>query len=64
MPEEISQLEAEQAQLQNRLLDPNVYRQQIEQVKQWQQRIDEIDLLLMEKLERWEWLENKRSLSQ
>ena len=64
MPEEISQLEAEQAELQNRLLDPNVYRQQIEQVKQWQQRIDEIDLLLMEKLERWEWLENKRSLSQ
>lgn len=64
LPEEISQLEAEQAELQNRLLDPNVYRQQIEQVKQWQQRIDEIDLLLMEKLERWEWLENKRSLSQ
>ncbi len=64
LPEEISQLEAEQAKLQNRLLDPNVYRQQIEQVKQWQQRIDEIDLLLMEKLERWEWLENKRSLSQ
>ena len=64
LPEEISQLEAEQAELQNRLLDPNVYRQQIEQVKQWQQRIDKIDLLLMEKLERWEWLENKRSLSQ
>lgn len=64
LPEQISQLETEQAELQNRLLDPNVYRQQIEQVKQWQQRIDEIDLLLMEKLERWEWLENKRSSSQ
>lgn len=64
LPAQISQLETEQAELQNRLLDPNVYRQQIEQVKQWQQRIDEIDLLLMEKLERWEWLENKHSSSQ
>ncbi|WP_269531955.1 ATP-binding cassette domain-containing protein [Chitinimonas sp. BJYL2] len=61
LPDEISALEAEQAELNERLLDPNVYRNQPLDAAAWQARIDEIDLIVVEKLERWEQLEQKRA---
>ncbi|HEY9100700.1 ATP-binding cassette domain-containing protein [Chitinimonas sp.] len=60
LPGEIETLEAEQAELQERLLDPNVYRNAPVDAATWQARIEEIDLLVVEKMERWDVLEKKR----
>ncbi len=57
LPDQISALEAEQAELNQRLLDPNCYRDTPREAVAWQQRIEEIDELLLEKLARWEELE-------
>jgi ATP-binding cassette subfamily F protein uup len=61
LPDEIAALEAEQAELTQKLLDPNAYRDHAQEARGWQQRIDEIELDLLEKLARWEELEAKSS---
>lgn len=60
LPQEIASLEAEQAALQDKLLDPNVYRNAPLDAAAWQARIDEIDMLVLDKMERWEALEKKQ----
>nr|WP_199066353.1 ATP-binding cassette domain-containing protein [Chromobacterium sp. ASV5] len=60
LPDEIAALEAEQAELNQKLLDPNCYRDSPKEAVAWQQRIEAIDELLMEKLARWEELESKQ----
>ncbi|MFC3627613.1 ATP-binding cassette domain-containing protein [Vogesella amnigena] len=60
LPEEIAALEAEQAELQTRLQDPNIYRDAPQDARSMQGRIEEIELALLEKLERWEVLEAKQ----
>lgn len=60
LPEEIAALENEQAELQTRLQDPNIYRDAPLQARDMQSRIEEIELALLEKLERWEILEAKQ----
>jgi len=59
LPGQISELEHEQQALNQQLLDPNCYRDRPLEVVAWQQRIEEIDALLLEKLARWEELEAK-----
>ena len=60
LPAQLEALEAEQAELQTKLTDPNVYRDTPKEAIAWQARIEEIELALLEKLERWEVLENKQ----
>ncbi|QNM98547.1 ATP-binding cassette domain-containing protein [Chitinimonas koreensis] len=60
LPGEIEALEAEQAGLQEKLLDPAVYRDAPKDAAAWQARIGEIELALLDKLERWETLEKKQ----
>ncbi|KZE34968.1 ATP-binding cassette domain-containing protein [Crenobacter luteus] len=59
LPDEIAALEAEQAQLTEKLIDPNAYRDTPQEARGWQARIDQIDELLLDKLARWEELEAK-----
>ncbi|XDZ50665.1 ATP-binding cassette domain-containing protein [Neisseriaceae bacterium CLB008] len=59
LPEEINQLEAEQADLTEKLLDPEAFKKDHEAATVWQNRIEAIELLLLEKLERWALLEEK-----
>lgn len=60
LPEEIAALEAEQAEINTRLSDPEVFKD-YEQAGALQTRAEEIEMLLLEKLERWEILENKQN---
>lgn len=60
LPAEIADLEIEQANLTNKLLDVNIFKENHQQATIWQNRIEEIDALLLEKLERWENLDNKQ----
>ncbi|MBA4708601.1 ATP-binding cassette domain-containing protein [Aquitalea aquatica] len=60
LPDEISALETEQASLNQQLLDPNCYRDHPKDAIAWQQRIEAIDELLLDKLARWEELEAKQ----
>ncbi|MBM3115665.1 ATP-binding cassette domain-containing protein [Jeongeupia naejangsanensis] len=60
LPGEIEALEAEQADLQQAMLDPQLYRESPLKAKEMQDRIEAIENLLLEKLERWETLEAKR----
>ncbi|KMN30861.1 MULTISPECIES: ATP-binding cassette domain-containing protein [unclassified Chromobacterium] len=60
LPDEIAALETEQASLNQRLLDPNCYRDTPKEAIAWQQRVEQIDETLMEKLARWEELESKQ----
>ncbi|PHV13157.1 ATP-binding cassette domain-containing protein [Chitinimonas sp. BJB300] len=60
LPKEIETLEHEQAGLQEKLLDPNIYRNAPLDAAAWQARIDEIDVLVLEKMARWEALEAKQ----
>ncbi len=57
LPQQIADLEAEQASLSERLADPELYRKQPDEVQKLNQRFAEIDQLLMESLERWEAIE-------
>lgn len=59
IPKELAQLEQEQAELQQSLLDPAIYRDSADKAKAMQARIDEIDMLTIAKMERWEELEAK-----
>jgi ATP-binding cassette subfamily F protein uup len=61
LPQIIADLEAEQMSLNDKLLDPNAYRDNPKQAHGWQERIASIDEELLEKLARWEELESKGS---
>ncbi len=57
LPDEIAALEAEQSDLQQKLLDPQVFKDDYQAASSWQIRIAQIEEELMEKLARWEALE-------
>ncbi|MDO5687375.1 MAG: ATP-binding cassette domain-containing protein [Neisseria sp.] len=57
LPDAIAALEAEQADLQHKLLDPEVFKQDYQAAAAWQVRIAQIEEELLAKLERWEALE-------
>lgn len=59
LPDELAALEAEQGELNNRLSDPEIFKDYQEAAK-LQARAEEIEMLLLEKLERWEQLEAKQ----
>ncbi|HSH87789.1 MAG: ATP-binding cassette domain-containing protein [Methylophilus sp.] len=60
LPEEIEVLEQEQSDIQTQLAQPDIYKQAPELAKKLQERLSEIETLAMQKLERWEFLENTR----
>jgi len=57
LPGMIASLEAEQKSITARLSDPDLYRQNPEEVRRLNERFDEIDELLLLNLERWEEIE-------
>ncbi|WP_227431061.1 ATP-binding cassette domain-containing protein [Psychrobacter sp. I-STPA6b] len=57
LPQQIAELEAEQEQLQNKLADGSWFTEDLESATKASERLAEIDELLMEKLERWDELE-------
>src|SRR3954463_4351386 len=59
LPQEIETLEAEQRALYARMHEPAYYRQPPDVLRADRERTDEIERLLMAKLERWEALEGK-----
>ena len=60
LPDEIAALEAEQADLNAQLSDPEIFKD-YEKAGSLQTRAEEIETLLLEKLERWEMLEGKQN---
>ncbi|MDB5865604.1 MAG: transporter ATP-binding protein [Betaproteobacteria bacterium] len=60
LPTLINALEQEQAELSRQLADPDLYRDQADEVKALQQRYVAIETELMESLARWEALEAKQ----
>lgn len=64
LPLILETLEQEQANLQQKLLVPDLYKAQPKIAQEYQMRISQIDNELAEKLTRWEELENKRSESE
>lgn len=60
LPDEIATLETEQAEINTRLSDPEIFKD-YEKAGALQNRAEEIEMLLLEKLERWEWLEAKQN---
>ena len=60
LPDEIAALEAEQTALTEQLSDPDIFKD-YEKAGSLQSRSEEIELLLLEKLDRWEMLEEKQS---
>ena len=63
LPEEIETLEREQAQLNARVSTPDYHRLWGEQVRGDLKRLEELEALLLQKFERWEWLEERRARS-
>jgi ATP-binding cassette subfamily F protein uup len=61
LPKEIEALEAEQQALAGKMSAPEYFRQAAEALRADQKRAEEIEALLLEKLERWEALEAKAS---
>jgi len=61
LPGEMEALEAEQKALYARMHEPDYYREPPEKLRADGERADEIERLLLEKLERWEALEAKAS---
>ena len=61
LPDDIAELEAEQAALQEALLNPDIYKTDPKQAHEWQLRVNEIDTLLLDKLARWDELESRAS---
>ena len=59
LPGKIAALEAEQAGLQQQLADTAIYRERPQDVPQMNQRLEAIEMELLEMLERWEALEGK-----
>ena len=60
LPDEIAALETEQAEINAQLSDPEIFKD-YEKAGALQSRADEIEMSLLEKLERWEWLEAKQN---
>ena len=60
LPDEIAALESEQAALAEQLSDPEIFKD-YEKAGSLQSRAEEIEMLLLEKLERWEILEAKQN---
>ncbi|MFH4355948.1 MAG: ATP-binding cassette domain-containing protein [Neisseriaceae bacterium] len=60
LPQEIEKLEREQNTLNLQLLQPEIFKTQPLEARQWQKRTEEIELLLTEKLSRWDFLEKKQ----
>ena len=60
MPQDIEALEQEQAEIQAQFAQGDIYKRAPEQVKTLQERLDEIEMLILQKLERWEVLESLR----
>ncbi len=60
LPEKIAGLEKEQADINQRLVDPDLYRSQPVQVKNLQMRLETIETDLLKLLTRWEELEAKQ----
>ncbi|MDO4997265.1 MAG: ATP-binding cassette domain-containing protein [Neisseria sp.] len=60
LPDEIAALENEQNELNAQLSNPEIFKD-YEKAGVLQARAEEIELLLLEKLERWEQLENKQN---
>nr|WP_101117130.1 ATP-binding cassette domain-containing protein [Neisseria meningitidis] len=60
LPDEIAALEAEQAEINAQLSDPEIFKD-YEKAGALQSRAEEIEMLLLEKLERWELLETKQN---
>ena len=61
LPEKIAALENEQSDINERLVDPDLYRNQSDQVKTLQARVETIDGELLDLLARWEALEAKQN---
>jgi ATP-binding cassette subfamily F protein uup len=59
LPQLIEQLEAEQKAIGERLADPDLYKNQSNEVQRLNARFAEIDALLLENLEKWEAIEAK-----
>jgi ATP-binding cassette subfamily F protein uup len=59
LPQLIEQLEAEQKAISERLADPDLYKNQPNEVQRLNARFAEIDVQLMESLEKWEAIEAK-----
>lgn len=59
LPSEIEALEQEQNQIHATLSQGDIYRTQAEQVKVLQTRLEEIETLILEKMELWESLESR-----
>ena len=60
LPDEIAALETEQAEINTQLSDPEIFKD-YEKTGALQNRAEEIETLLLEKLERWELLETKQN---
>jgi len=63
LPKEIEALEAEQRALAAKISAPEYFRQGPEELKRDAKRAEEIEALLIEKLEKWEALEAKAALA-
>jgi ABC transport system ATP-binding/permease protein len=57
LPQEIEVLEQEQAAIQTQFAQGDIYKQAPEQAKTLQDRLSDIEALILQKLERWETLE-------
>lgn len=57
LPDEIAMLENEQMVLTEKLSDPEIFKNDYKKAAEWQARINTIEEILLEKLERWEALE-------
>lgn len=60
LPSRIEQLEQEQAEINETLASPDLYRDSPEQVKTLQARLDELSAAIDAAMQRWEELESKR----
>ncbi|AKR43507.1 ATP-binding cassette domain-containing protein [Methylophilus sp. TWE2] len=58
LPAEIEALEQEQSEIQAQFAQGDIYKQAPDKVKQLQDRLDEIETLVLEKITRWETLES------
>lgn len=58
LPNEIAELENEQSELNDKLADGSLFVSDLALATQYSERLGEIDGILMEKLERWDELEN------
>ena len=59
LPEEMASLESEQNELNQKLSNPDIFKNDYQLAAQWQARIAEIEEVLLDKLTRWEALEAK-----